>query len=144
MRLRLIIGLLVAVGGFYMLINSMMEGGAYLVTVDQAVAAGKTDKLVRVKGTVVEGSYQNPEGTNQHSFTIHGEDQVMQVEYEGPLPDVFTEGREVVAQGTLTGTTLVANEVTAKCPSKYEEGQISDETRARMEAAKAAGAESPH
>jgi cytochrome c-type biogenesis protein CcmE len=43
------------------------------------------------------------------------------VVYDGiDLPDLFTDGAEVVVQGGLEGDTFVARRVTAKCPSKYE------------------------
>ena len=65
-----------------------------------------------------------------HRFTVEGEAQRIPVSYEGPLPDVFKEGGEVVATGRFNaGGLFVASEVTAKCPSKYEAGSISEETR---------------
>ena len=52
--------------------------------------------------------------------------------YKGPIPDVFSEGREVVVEG-LKGKdgVLIAKEVTAKCPSKYE-GGMSEQARERL------------
>ena len=135
---RWVVFLLVGVAGFYVFISSAMEGGAYFLEVDEAIAADlPIEKRIRVKGTVVVGTYQNPKGTTEHRFSIEGGGkQAMSVYYKGPLPDVFTEGREVVVEG-LRGNdgTLIAKEVTAKCPSKYE-GGMSDQARERLKSGK--------
>ena len=130
---RLLIGLGVVAAGFFFFVASTTEGGTYFLTVDEAMASAKiSERPIRVKGTVVTGTYVNPEGTSNHSFQIHGDDRTMQVRYDGPLPDVFSEGREVIAEGKLKDGVLVATEVTAKCPSKYEDGQMTEEARRQM------------
>lgn len=128
---RLMVGLLIVVGGFYLMLNSMVEGGTYFLTVDEAMAAAPPERPVRIKGNVAEGTYKNPEGT-LHTFDIKDPKgaRTLTVRYDGPLPDVFSEGREVVAEGRLGHDgVLVATEVTAKCPSKYEEGRMSEEAK---------------
>ncbi|MEE2786029.1 MAG: cytochrome c maturation protein CcmE [Myxococcota bacterium] len=136
--LRWVVFLLVGVAGFYVFISSAMEGGAYFLEVDEALAAKlPPQKRIRVKGTVVQGTYVNPTGTTEHKFAIEsGGNQAMNIYYKGPLPDVFSEGREVVVEG-LRGNdgVLVAKEVTAKCPSKYE-GGMSDQARQRLKDSK--------
>lgn len=129
---RLMIGLTVIVGGFYLMLNSMVEGGSYFLTVDEAMAAPPPDRPVRIKGNVAVGTYKNAEGTTLHTFDIKDKAgaRTLSVRYEGPLPDVFSEGREVVAEGRLGADgVLVATEVTAKCPSKYEEGAMSEQAK---------------
>ncbi len=132
-RARLIVLLLAVVGGFYLVVDSMLEGGAYFFTVDQAVASPLAqNSLIRVKGIVAMGSWKAAQGTSVHDFTVQGEEAEMKVHYEGPIPDVFKEGAEVVATGKMDHGVLMATEVTAKCPSKYEEGEIPEGTRERM------------
>lgn len=139
-NVRMVIGLLLLVGVFYMIVGSMIgDGGAYFLTVDEAVAqsAALVDKPVRVKGKVVKGSWRHKEGTKDHVFAIQEKGKQLQVKYTGPMPDTFKmaaeqEG-EVVAEGRyLAGNTLVATEVVAKCPSKYEGQQIPDDMKGRM------------
>ena len=128
---RLVVGLLTAVTVFYLLISSMMDSGAYFLTVDE-VHAGirESGRQLRLKGNVAFGSHEHETGGLLHRFTVEGEAQRIPVSYEGPLPDVFKEGGEVVATGRFNQEGLfVASEVTAKCPSKYEAGSISEETR---------------
>ena len=56
----------------------------------------------------------------------HREDRGQRTEHSGqyygrPTPDVFKEGGEVVVTGVFDKAgVLQADEVTAKCPSKYE------------------------
>ena len=135
---RLVIGLLLFVGAFYLMVNSMMSGGAYFLTVDEVQAAQqkgylKPTRKVRVKGKVVHGTYQNEVGTSEHRFEVQGEQHHIKVYYKGAIPDVFKEGGEVVATGHFTSEgMLTATEVTAKCPSKYEQDNISSEARKQM------------
>ena len=134
MSTRGIIGLVLCVGAFYLIMISMWEGGAYFLTVDEVQAAkkqGKTkNRLLRIKGTVAHGSHQNKDGSSEHRFIVEGEINKIPIYYKGPIPDVFKEGGEVVATGRLDDSGLfTATEVTAKCPSKYEQEQISPEAR---------------
>lgn len=136
-RARLVVGLVVVVGLFYVFMGSATEGGQWFLEVDEAVASTTipTDRPIRVKGNVAAGSYQTTEGTTMHRFAIVGKtESAMPVVYDGAMPDVFAEGREVVVEGIRKADgTLVATEVIAKCPSKYE-GGMSPEARKHLEA----------
>ena len=135
---RLVVGLLLFVGAFYLMVNSMMDGGAYFLTVDEVLAAQqkgylKPTRKVRIKGNVVHGTYKNQQGSSEHRFEVQGEQHRVKIYYKGAIPDVFKEGGEVVATGHFQEKDmLVATEVTAKCPSKYEQSKISPEARERM------------
>ena len=134
MKVRWIVLLLMGVGGFYVFIDSAMEGGVYYLTVDEARAQPPTSKrAIRIKGNVVKGSYKNVDGMKDHRFDIEsGTAQTMAIRFSGALPDVFAEEREVIVTGVRDATgTLVATEVSAKCPSKYE-GGMSEEARERL------------
>ena len=131
----MVVGLLIAVAGVYVFLDSAMEGGAYFLSVDEAVAAELAPhRPVRIKGTVIPGTYKNADGSSEHHFDIEsGGKQSMSIYYNGPIPDVFAEGREVVVEGHRNDQgMLVATQVTAKCPSKYEEG-MSEEARKRLD-----------
>lgn len=77
----------------------------------------------RVKGNVVAGSHRLREGTlDEHLFTLVEGGQTLEVFYRGALPDTFSDDAEVVALGRLRPEgDFVAEEVVAKCPSRYEE-----------------------
>lgn len=136
-RVRLVVGLLVAVGIFYVIVSSMMSSGAYFLSVDEAVARSvDASRPIRVKGTVVVGSYKNEPGTKIHTWKVTDKDGAGQLDvyYDGPIPDVFKEGGEVVVEGPRDAKgVLVATEVTAKCPSKYESDGISDQAKQRLD-----------
>ena len=138
MSTRGIIGLVLFVGAFYIMVDSMMDGGAYFLTVDEVQAAQNEGQLkpgrkVRIKGNVAHGTHQNESGSSEHRFVVEGEINKVKVFFKGAIPDVFKEGGEVVATGSFDKEgVLIATEVTAKCPSKYEQDNISPETRKRM------------
>ena len=137
-RVRGILGLVLVAGGFWVLVDSATEakGTAYFFEADQATAklGELVGKTVRIKGNVIIGSYQNPEGTQHHRFDIEEKGQVIHVRFDGPLPDVFKEGMPVVAEGVIDAEArLKATEVVAKCPSKYEADKVSDQAKQKLE-----------
>lgn len=82
---------------------------------------------------VIIGSYAFEDASKTHRFNLQEQGDVMQVAYRGPLPDVFKEGMPVVVEGVVRGDmSIEAREVTAKCPSKYEEGKVSEQAKQRM------------
>lgn len=139
-RARGIVGLLAVVVAFYAVFSSMTggagTGASYFLTASEATAqlTALDGKAVRVKGTVILGSYQNQQGSNDHKFDIEEGGAVVHVKFHGPLPDVFKEGLPVVAEGTISADgNLKATEVVAKCPSKYESGKVSDQAKEKMQ-----------
>ncbi|MCA9546655.1 MAG: cytochrome c maturation protein CcmE [Myxococcales bacterium] len=132
-RIRLIVGVLLGVAAFYVVVDSMTEGGTYFYTVEEAAGQEVNDRPIRVKGKVMPGTWKQNDKGNEHAFTIYENDKRMKVTYLGALPDVFGEDREVVATGTRgEDGVLVATEVTAKCPSKYEGEAMSESARERV------------
>jgi cytochrome c-type biogenesis protein CcmE len=72
---------------------------------------------LRLGGMVVKGSLQR-EGSNVHFDVTDGKRQVA-VRYVGLLPDLFQEGKGVVAQGKFGDGRFVADEVLAKHDENY-------------------------
>ncbi len=88
----------------------------------------------RLKGMVEQDSHLIREGTlDQHRFTLTESGAQIVVDYQGPLPDTFTDESdrtEVVAVGTLRDDGIFeAEEVSAKCPSRYEGGAPTAESQ---------------
>lgn len=75
---------------------------------------------LKVHGWVVPGSVMRYDGWA--TFTLTKDRKRLRVRADGPLPDTFCEGRELVVVGVLHGEILEAENVVAKCPSKYEGG----------------------
>jgi cytochrome c-type biogenesis protein CcmE len=76
---------------------------------------------LRVEGIVQQGTLENRAGSNEFSFRIERNNRSMPVHYTGVVPDTFREGIGVTVRGRLHADgSFVAQEVVAKCPSKYE------------------------
>nr|HET7859137.1 cytochrome c maturation protein CcmE [Caldimonas sp.] len=71
----------------------------------------------RIGGMVEKGSLKR-DGTKA-SFVVTDTAKSILVRYEGILPDLFKEGKGVVAQGRLEGDVFVAREVLAKHDENY-------------------------
>lgn len=122
------IGLAVAVAGAIGLMVALDTGDGVLesVYVEEVMAeperfAGRTFK---VEGIVVEGSITQRKGTTgDYRFVIEHEKQRLKVHFTDIPPDTFQEGGEVILTGRLdaAGDTFESEEMSAKCPSKYEE-----------------------
>jgi cytochrome c-type biogenesis protein CcmE len=77
---------------------------------------------LRVKGWVRHGSMQWEPSTNRLAFELARQDGTdpVPVSYQGILPDMFAEGREVVVEGRYDRGALAARQILTSCPSKYE------------------------
>ena len=120
-RFALIIGALAVIGtAAALVLNAFEENLVFFFTPTQ-VAAGEAPKnrAFRIGGMVKEGSVQR-DGVNVH-FVVTDMAHDVPVTYTGILPDLFREGKGVVAQGKLEdGATLVkASEVLAKHDENY-------------------------
>jgi cytochrome c-type biogenesis protein CcmE len=85
-----------------------------------AAGAAPTDRAFRIGGMVVAGSLKRqPDGLTVH-FTVTDTAKSVPVVYRGILPDLFREGKGVVAQGRLsTDGVFRADEVLAKHDENY-------------------------
>lgn len=107
------------------------------------VAAGKPppDRAFRLGGMVVKGSVERPgDGLTVH-FVVTDFAKNVPVKFTGILPDLFTEGQGVVAQGKLAPDgTFVATEVLAKHDEKYMPPEVADALKRAGKAPGPAGA----
>ncbi len=122
-RLKFVIGgaLILLVLGW--LIFSNIEGAsARYLTVDELLAEGPSDRMVRVSGIVVGESIDwNPQQLILR-FEIADEGGSLPVMYEGVRPDMFRDGAQAVVEGRYTSNGLFeASTLLLKCPSKYVE-----------------------
>jgi cytochrome c-type biogenesis protein CcmE len=78
---------------------------------------------VRIAGRVRPGSMNWNADTRDLLFTlddITGQG-ALDVHYNGILPDMFSEGRDVIVEGpSMASDTFVASAVLTSCPSKYQ------------------------
>ncbi|CDL36142.1 Cytochrome c heme lyase subunit CcmF [Citrobacter freundii] len=80
---------------------------------------------LRVGGMVMPGSVKRDPQSLKVNFSIYDAEGVVDVTYEGILPDLFREGQGVVVQGELDGGNHVqAKEVLAKHDENYTPPEV--------------------
>jgi cytochrome c-type biogenesis protein CcmE len=103
-----------------------------------ASAEAPKDRAFRIGGLVEKGSIRRDPNGLTVSFVVTDTAKTVAVTYTGMLPDLFQEGKGVVAQGKLEGGVFVAREVLAK----HDENYMPPEAAAALKAAHAPGAAS--
>jgi cytochrome c-type biogenesis protein CcmE len=133
-RAALIAGGLAALGlAAYLVLNAFQSNLVFFFTPSQ-VASGEApmNRTFRVGGMVKTGSIHRDNLTVD--FVVTDTVKEVPVSYTGILPDLFREGKGVVAQGKLgTGGRFVASEVLAK----HDENYMPPEAQSAMDQAKA-------
>ena len=122
LKFVLLIGGVLVSMGFLLAVALRDDGGlAYFVTVSEFKHA-PTSKGVRVNGKVADGSIRRFPSGQDVAFVMTDGQTSLPVSYHGIIPDTFVEGADVVVKGSLdSGSgTFHAEELLAKCPSKYE------------------------
>ncbi len=94
----------------------------YLTPTEFSGRADLRSAQVRLAGTVVPGSLRSQDG-RVVGFRISDGVTTLDVAYDGPLPDLFGEGREVLVEGRLSGHVLAATRVMTTHPTEYKEGR---------------------
>jgi cytochrome c-type biogenesis protein CcmE len=107
----------------FLLYTTLGESMQYYKYVDEVVTSQSdwTGKKLQVHGYVVPGSIGKKRDRLEYRFDIQRNGKTMRAFYTGIVPDTFKDDSEVVLTGVLTKEGFVANDMTAKCPSKYEE-----------------------
>ena len=118
-RLAIVGGLVVAVGAIAALVlNAFQSNLVFFYSPSQVVAReAPSGRTFRIGGLVEAGSVK-VDGTHVQ-FVVTDSAQSVPVRYTGILPDLFKEGKGVVAQGQLQGDVFVAREVLAKHDENY-------------------------
>lgn len=132
------------------------ETSAYFLTMDEyaAQAHAHEGKPLRLAGRVTDGSVEWNPRTLDLAFEIQsipprpGTEEAeaatnvalvesaptLTVKYNGILPDMFAEGRDVIVEGHVTNQVFEANTLLTTCPSKYEADVMPDEHGAEADA----------
>lgn len=111
------LALLALAGG--LLLKAFRQNLVFFVTPSE-IARGEAPagSRFRLGGLVAPGSVQRG-GDGLTSFIVTDGARDVAVSYRGLLPDLFREGKGVVAQGRLAGVHFVADEVLAKHDENY-------------------------
>jgi cytochrome c-type biogenesis protein CcmE len=104
-----------------LVLNALQSNVAFFFSPSQ-VAAGEAprDRAFRIGGMVQAGSVKRSKENLDVSFVVTDTAHNIPVTYKGLLPDLFREGKGVVAQGSLGADGVFrASEVLAKHDENY-------------------------
>jgi cytochrome c-type biogenesis protein CcmE len=118
-RLAVAAGIVAAVGvAAALVLNAFQSNLVFFYSPSQVAAhEAPSARTFRLGGLVEKGTLKR-DGTKA-SFVVTDTAKSIEVKYEGILPDLFKEGKGVVAQGQLQGGVFVAREVLAKHDENY-------------------------
>ncbi|MRW86696.1 cytochrome c maturation protein CcmE [Pseudoduganella sp. FT26W] len=121
-RLALIVGGVAVLGvAVALLMSAFKQNLVFFYTPTQILAGdAPRNRSFRMGGMVEQGSVQRQADGVTVAFTVSDRVRQIRVQYRGILPDLFREGKGVVAQGKLgEGMLFVADEVLAKHDENY-------------------------
>ncbi|NOX26872.1 MAG: cytochrome c maturation protein CcmE [Gammaproteobacteria bacterium] len=128
-RTAIILGGLVGLGIVVALVLNAFQGNLVFFFSPSQIAADEAphDRSFRLGGLVEEGSLRREDdGLTVHFYVTDTAERVP-VTYTGILPDLFTEGQGVVAQGKLdAGGHFTASEVLAKHDETYMSPNVAE------------------
>ena len=108
-----------------LLFTTLQDNLQYYKYVDEVAAAPHEwqGKTLQVHGYVVPGSVRGTADRLNWKFDLQRNGKVISATYNGVTPDTFKDDAEVVLTGQFreNGDGFTATDMTAKCPSKYEE-----------------------
>jgi cytochrome c-type biogenesis protein CcmE len=118
-RLAIAAGIVCAVGiAVALVLNAFQSNLVFFYSPTQvAQHEAPPNRSFRLGGLVEKGTLQR-DGVNV-SFIVTDTAKSVPVRYQGILPDLFKEGKGVVAQGQLENGIFVAREVLAKHDENY-------------------------
>jgi cytochrome c-type biogenesis protein CcmE len=123
---RFIIGAAIIVAAVtYLVYSGIRETSVYYLTIDEFLARREAvaGEGVRVAGRVASKSIEWNPATLDLRFRLANfdENDGVDVAYNGVLPDMFAEGRDVIVEGIYGhGGSFHARTLLTSCPSKYE------------------------
>ena len=121
-KLAIIVLALIVIAAVVALVLNALNSNIALYISPSDVKAGKypNDKIFRIGGLVKENSVQRQADGVSVSFIVTDTNNELKVLYKGILPDLFSEGKGVVAQGKIDSQkNFVAQEVLAKHDENY-------------------------
>ncbi len=104
-----------------LVLNAFQSNLVFFFSPTQVMAnEAPVGKSFRIGGLVEMGSIQREDGSTTVRFAVTDTAEIIPVIYTGILPDLFKEGKGVVAQGKLSDNGIFeADEVLAKHDENY-------------------------
>lgn len=99
----------------------------YFSPTDVKQGKAPVDKLFRMGGMVVEGTFKKEPKSLKVHFDLTDYEKTVSVEYEGILPDLFREGQGIISRGKLNEQgVFIAEEVLAKHDENYMPPEVAE------------------
>lgn len=121
---KLLISIIVIGGGVgYFMYQAMQSSWSYYYSVDEFASnsASVQNNSFRLAGKVKPSSINRDMQKVQLNFVLSGTTSELPVQYNGTVPDNFTDDIEVVVEGRLNSEGVFqAETLLTKCESKYE------------------------
>jgi cytochrome c-type biogenesis protein CcmE len=121
-RLLAVLAIVVGAGAAAVLASLAFEDNLLYFYSPSQILAGEAPagRTFRIGGLVTTGSVQRASGSLEVRFVVTDNSQSVPVRYTGLLPDLFHEGKGVIAHGHMTESgEFVADEVLAKHDENY-------------------------
>ena len=120
-RLLWLAALALAVGGTaFAVLRAFNDNMVFFYTPTEALAnKPPTKQAWRLGGMVQTGSLQREAGSLTLRFVVTDQHNTLPVTYTGVTPDLFKEGKGVVAQGRVINGVFEATEILAKHDENY-------------------------
>ena len=111
-----------------LVLNAFQDNLVFFFSPSQvATKEAPADRSFRLGGLVEEGSVKRSSDSLAVQFVVTDGAKAIPVTYNGLLPDMFREGKGVVAQGRLdSGGTFHADQVLAKHDENYTPKEVAD------------------
>jgi cytochrome c-type biogenesis protein CcmE len=128
-RMAIALGAVAVVGAATALVlNAFQSNLVFFYTPTQIAAKeAPSGRTFRLGGLVVEGSVKR-DGTKVN-FEVTDTAKTVPVQFSGILPDLFKEGKGVVAQGQLENGVFQAKEVLAKHDENYRPPEAAEDLK---------------
>lgn len=139
-KMAIAAGVLLVLGAVVALVLNAFQSNLVFFYSPTQVAAKEAPqgRTFRLGGLVAQGSVRR-DGLVV-SFIVTDTARSIPVRYEGILPDLFKEGKGVVAQGQLQGGIFIAREVLAKHDENYMPPEAAQALQAAAKASAPAAA----
>lgn len=121
-KLAMIVSGVTAIGvAAILVLNAFQSNLVFFFSPSQVIAnEAPIGKSFRIGGLVTEGSVKRDDGSTTVHFSVTDTAETIPVVYTGILPDLFREGKGVVAQGKISAEgVFLADEVLAKHDENY-------------------------
>ena len=108
------------------------SGWQYYLSAEECIARGRAlvNSRVRDSGRVAPGSLKIAADRFHSTFELQGACARLLVSCDSPLPEQFSEGKDVVVEGRVAPTgSLEADRVITRCATKYQSKGRGGETK---------------